>query len=112
MDLHRIAKKRVKKRRNFFISLTLWPIISGILFFINMMTFTDEWWAIYPFAIWGIGLFFQAIDTFGYGRAIEEWENKRIRKKLKEEEPDETLDLNVPRKELQKQKNWDDSELV
>ncbi len=82
------ARERVEKLRKFYGNLTAYFLIITLLAFINFWTndFSYMWflWAAFG---WGIGLVFHAISVFNlnpfFGR---EWEERKIREFMKEEE--------------------------
>lgn len=123
------AKKRVKRKKEFYQHLTAYLIIIGFLFTLNMLVDPYDSWFIFPALGWGVGLAFHFIGVFGLpGTKIltSEWEEREIEKEMdklnrydrpakkykKEEEdiiPDEELEL----KEFKKlRKEWDDSDFV
>ena len=113
MDAKTIAIIRVKKRKNFFLSLILWPIVTAFLFIINYLSFNGEWWVLFPLTVWGLGLFFQGLELFGWGKAVEQWENRKIRQSLRYYPPHESLNLNAYQtKQTAKEPNLDQEELV
>jgi hypothetical protein len=80
-ELYQAARKRIKKRKEFYSNLVSWLIVSAFLFAINILTSTDHLWAIYPFLGWGLGVAFHGFEAFsvaGFGNDIEE-------KKIQEE---------------------------
>ncbi len=118
------AKKRVKKKKDFYQHLIAFVIVNSFLFFLNMVTTPFTWWFHYPLMGWGVGLAFHYVEAFGvpgFNILSREWEEKEldselhrmksdqfktpIKTKSKEDGLDE-LEL----KELRK--NYDDSEFV
>lgn len=84
----RVARKRVKEIRGFYISAMLYTVIIPILWVINLSTGT-RLWAHWPMIGWGLGLVVQGLTVFA-GRSFfgTEWEEKKIdeimaREKLK-----------------------------
>lgn len=84
----RVARKRVKEIRGFYISAMLYTVIIPILWVINLSTGT-KLWAHWPMIGWGLGLVVQGLTVFA-GRSFfgTEWEEKKIdeimaREKLK-----------------------------
>ena len=84
----RIARKRVKDIRSFYISASMYAVIIPILWVINLSTGTRLWaqWATIG---WGLGLVVQGLTVFA-GRSFfgTEWEQKKVdeimaREKLK-----------------------------
>jgi two-component sensor histidine kinase len=84
----RVARKRVKEIRAFYISGMLYAVIIPILWVINLSTGT-RLWAHWPMIGWGLGLTIQGLTVFA-GRSFfgTEWEEKKVdeimaREKLK-----------------------------
>ncbi len=84
----RVARKRVKEIRGFYISISLYAVIIPILWVINLSTGT-RLWAHWPMIGWGMGLFAQGLTVFA-GRSFfgPEWEARKVdeimaREKLK-----------------------------
>ena len=84
----RVARKRVKEIRGFYISASMYAVIIPILWVINLSTGTRLWaqWATIG---WGLGLVVQGLTVFA-GRSFfgTEWEQKKVdeimaREKLK-----------------------------
>lgn len=115
------ARKKVKKKKEFYSHLSTY-LVMGIFFFVlNAVTSFGSWWFYWPMFGWGIGLLFHYFDAFGIpgvGEISDEWEKREIEAELRrmrgdkhEEEPDE-LELKEMQKEKVEKKRWDDSELV
>lgn len=117
------AKKRVKKKRDFYQHLMTFVIINCFLIALNVLTSPNTLWFQYPLLGWGIGLLFHYVDVFGvpgFDILSSEWEERELENELrrngtpvqgalkegKEEEAESELKL----KELRK--NYDESELV
>jgi two-component sensor histidine kinase len=84
----RVARKRVKEIRAFYISAMMYSVIIPILWVINISTGT-KLWAHWPMIGWGLGLTIQGLTVFA-GRSFfgTEWEAKKVdeimaREKLK-----------------------------
>jgi hypothetical protein len=59
-------RKKRKKLISFFSNFASWLIISTFLFILNVLTDTREWWFIYPFLGWGLGVAFHALSVFKF----------------------------------------------
>ena len=73
------AKERVEKLKGFYGNLTSYCIIIPILIIINLNSPYYFQWFWFPMLGWGLGLIFQAFETFGYGKT---WEEKKIQEIL------------------------------
>ena len=113
------AKKRVKRKKDFYEHLTTYIIISIFLVALNMFTSPGRWWFHWPVLGWGMAVLFNYLDVFGVpgiGPMDKDWEDKAIREEMNKmggslpapKGEKERLEL----KELQKKENWDDGDLV
>lgn len=82
------AKERVEKLRKFYGNLTAYIFVITLLGLINY--WTNGWsymWFLWAAFGWGIGITFHAVAAFNlnpfFGR---EWEEKKIREFMKDEE--------------------------
>ena len=68
------ARKRVEAKIGFYIHLAVYVCVNALLIGINLITTPDALWFIWPFAGWGIGLFFHglAVFMFSSGGKIKE----------------------------------------
>lgn len=74
------AKKRVDDLKGFYGSLVAYCIIIPFLAFLNYRTSWQFQWFWFPMFGWGIGLIFQAIQTFVIGGG---WEERKIMEIMK-----------------------------
>ena len=79
---YKMARKRVKEKRDFYGSLGSYVVVIGMLFFINIFTDSSYLWFLWPAMGWGIGLFFQGMKVYGGSRFGNEWEEREIEKEL------------------------------
>ena len=119
-DPYKIARKRVKAKKDFYIHLVVYICVNAFLFSINMLTSPGHYWFIYPLLGWGVSIAIQFFTVFGInGRLNENWEEREIEKELRkmkkpaddhfENKPEEELEL----KEFKKlRKDWEDSDFV
>ena len=122
--LYEQARKKVKKKKEFYTHLGVF-LASGLFFFLlNFFTSgLKDLWFIFPLIPWSLGLSVHYITTFGLpfrGLGSEEWEDKeiaqemaRLNKKYRSEPLDDfratdSLEL----KELQKRKNYGEEDFV
>ncbi len=119
------AKKRVKKKKEFYHHLVSYVSVNVFLIFLNLLTSPTELWFYFPMMGWGIGLLFHYVDVFGipgFGMLDREWEKREIDlelRKMKENSParledGKSQELNekeeMELKELRK--NYNDSDFV
>jgi len=95
------AKKKVKKKKEFYTHLSIYGAVIFFLFILNMLTSPEFWWFMIVAAGWGIGIVGHYVDVFGIPHPRgKDWEQDALKKevaKLKEQEAiledEETLDL-------------------
>ncbi|MEL6988144.1 MAG: 2TM domain-containing protein [Bacteroidota bacterium] len=76
------AKKRVKKKKEFFSNLGSWIVMSLFFIGLNLYTSPGFLWCLFPIAGWGIGIAFHAFEVFGAPGFSKEWEKKAVKKEL------------------------------
>lgn len=121
-----IARKRVKKKKDFYQHLTSYLVMGVFFFVLNMVTSFGNWWFYWPMLGWGIGLLFHYFEAFGVpgvGNFNEQWEERAIQQEMERMEgkhttrrsealPEEELELKELQKEREESRKWDDSDLV
>ncbi len=81
------AKRRLDKEKEFYRHLFCYVVINLILILINYWTFWEVKWFFFPAVGWGVGLAFHAASVFlvnGFFGA--QWEERKIRQYMREEE--------------------------
>ena len=125
-DRYEKARKRVKKKKEFYQHLTNYLAMGVFFFVLTAITAFGNWWFHWPMLGWGIGIVFHYFDAFGMpgvGDLTDEWEEKAVQEELarmdrkkgrpaEEEPPEDELELRDLEREKEKRRNWDDSELV
>ncbi len=69
------AKEQVKKLKGFYGSLISYCCVIPFLIFINLSYSSQFQWFWFPMLGWGMGLTFQGLEVFGYGKS---WEQRKI----------------------------------
>lgn len=69
------AKEQVKKLKGFYGSLISYCFVIPFLIFINLSYSRQFQWFWFPMLGWGMGLTFQGLEVFGYGKS---WEQRKI----------------------------------
>jgi len=77
-----MARKRVKKKKEFYKNFLTWLLVSNALLLFNALNYHGHWWAIYPFLGWGLGVLFQALDVFGFPGYGNDWEERELEKEV------------------------------
>lgn len=114
------ARKRAKKKKDFYGSLTAYAMTIPFLFFINMMSYHGHFWFIYPALGWGFGLTMQYWDAFGKGHLSDGWEDRQVEKELDAMDRnrrtpsnmDDHLDLRELEHRKEKEPQWREDDLV
>ena len=118
----RLAKKRVKQKRGFFVHLSTF-IATGFFFFALNMATMDPWdpelWFFFPLLPWSVGVIIHYLVTFGFpgnGALSAEWEEKQLKKEVqairkkmgtnRRENPYEEDRLDLPDLEPQESPDW------
>lgn len=117
------ARKRVKRKKEFYEHLATYVAISIFLVVLNMVTSPGRWWFQWPVLGWGMAVLFNYLDVFGVpgvGPMDKDWEKKAVEEELKrmdgeahnprKNRPDMDI-LELPELEKRK-KDWDESDLV
>lgn len=53
---YELARKRAKKKMDFFNHVLVYVVVNGFLFAINLFTSPGYLWAVWPLMGWGVGL--------------------------------------------------------
>lgn len=121
---YREARKRVKKKKDFYEHLTTFIVMSVFFFLLNMVTAPGNWWFYWPILGWGFGVVFHYLDTFGVpgvGTLSKEWEERAIEEEVRRLEgrnpytrpgQDDYEELELRDLPPQKRKNWSEDDLV
>jgi hypothetical protein len=73
------ARKRAKQIRDFYGHLSVYVVIIGFLFILNLVT-GDGWWFYWPALGWGIGIAMHAMAVYGPGSWFnDQWEDRKVR---------------------------------
>lgn len=118
-DEIQMAKKKVKKKKEFYEHLMAYVTVNIGLLLLNLLTSPGSLWFYFPMLGWGIGLMFHYVDVFGipgFGMLDKDWEEREMESELRKmrnldspqlpEEKEPELEL----KEMRK--NYDDSDFV
>lgn len=136
-NIYKKAEQRVKKKKGFYVHLSVYISVGIFFFAMNMATDPYDTWFFFPLMPWGIGLLIHYFTTFGFpGSKIltEDWEREELEreierlqamKRLKDNnntpplrrEPkmeDDQLHLDDLKKmkEKERAKRWNDQDLV
>ena len=78
-DRYRRAKERVAQLRDFYSHASIYGLVNGVLFTINMLTSPQDLWFVWPLMGWGIGLASHALGVFGVASLLgRDWEERKI----------------------------------
>lgn len=111
------ARKRVRRKKEFYEHFTTYLVISVFLLALNMITSPGKWWWHWPVLGWGMAVLFNYLDVFGIpglGPMNKEWEEKAIEEELNRMDKlpggQESDELKL--RQLEKKERWDDGDLV
>jgi hypothetical protein len=86
-DAYIQARKHVEKLKEFYYNLLSYCLVIPFLAFINWKTSWQFQWFWFPMFGWGIGLAFHAMSVyFEGGRFGRNWEQRKIREFMEQEE--------------------------
>ncbi|WP_040559257.1 2TM domain-containing protein [Kordia algicida OT-1] len=81
------ARKHVEKLKEFYYNLLSYCLVIPFLIFINLKTVPQFHWFWFPMFGWGIGLAFHAMSVYiEDGRFGKNWEERKIREYMEQEE--------------------------
>lgn len=80
------AQKRVEDIKGFYGNLWSFIVICGGLAGLNLVTYPQYWWFLYPTIGWGIGVAIHAMSVFHYMPFLgRDWEEKKIQQLMEKE---------------------------
>ncbi len=85
--LYKEARKRVRRRKNYYSAIISYFAVSTFLTFVNWYSQRDEdvihWWVGWVWFGWGIGMFFYTISFFKTGVFFsQDWEDQKIKQEM------------------------------
>ena len=118
-DEIKLAKKKVKKKKEFYEHLMAYVTVNIGLLLLNLLTSPGRLWFYFPMLGWGIGLMFHYVDVFGipgFGMLDKDWEEREMESELRKMRNTNASKLtggNESELELKElRKNYDDSDFV
>ncbi|OYQ43864.1 histidine kinase [Flavobacterium cyanobacteriorum] len=85
-DSYYKAQRKVEEIKDFYGHLFSYIIVNAGLMILNLATYPEYLWFIWPAAGWGLGVAIHAVSVFGLIPFIgAEWEEKKIREILEKE---------------------------
>ncbi|NRB62840.1 MAG: 2TM domain-containing protein [Saprospiraceae bacterium] len=117
------ARKRVKKKKDFYEHFTTYVVMSVFFLLLNLVTAPGQWWFYWPILGWGFGVVFHYLDVFGIpglGTLSRDWEERAMEEEIKKIEgkrnglyaSDDYEELTLKELPRQKRSRWSDDELV
>lgn len=83
------AQKRVEDMKGFYGNLTMYIIIISGLAILNLMTYPQHLWFLYPAIGWGIGVVIHGMSVFNYMPFLgSNWEEKKIQELMNKDKFD------------------------
>ena len=81
-ELRKEAKRRAKKKLEFYIHLVIYIIVISILAIVWFMTSTEFLWIIFPIIGWGIAVLIHYLRVFVYteDKILDEMAEKEYQK--------------------------------
>src|SRR5690606_38556044 len=90
-ELYKVAKKRIKDIKGFYIHLMAYILVNGFILFVNKKIFYNNFnnFEIQDLSLmffWGIGLFAHWAGVFGTGFVLgKKWEERKIKELMDKE---------------------------
>ena len=83
------AQKRVEDLKAFYGNLTVYIIVIVGVAILNLVTYPQHLWFLYPAIGWGIGVVIHAMSVFNYMPFLgSNWEEKKIQELMNQEKSD------------------------
>jgi hypothetical protein len=83
------AQKKVEEIKGFYGNLFSFILINMGLMILNLVTYPQYLWFLYPFAGWGIGVIIHAMYTFSWMPFFgTDWEERKIKEIIEKENSD------------------------
>ncbi|MFT3795756.1 2TM domain-containing protein [Flavobacterium sp.] len=80
------AQKRVEDIKGFYGNFWSYVLICGGLAILNLVTYPQYWWFLYPAIGWGIGVLVHGMSVFNYMPFLgRDWEEKKIQQLIEKE---------------------------
>lgn len=82
----KLAQKKVDEIKAFYIHFAIYICAVPFFIYLNYISQTTFFWALFPIAGWGLGVAGHAADTFDFNPFFgKKWEEKKIRKLMEKE---------------------------
>jgi hypothetical protein len=80
------AQKRMEDIKGFYGHLMSYVIVNSGLAVLNLVTYPQYWWFLYPVVFWGIGLGVHAMAVYNFVPFLgKDWEDKKIQEIIEKE---------------------------
>lgn len=76
------AFRHVRKMRSFYRSVVIYLLVMALLTAINLLTYRNYLWVVWPALGWGLGLCIKGLKTFDFLPFGPEWEKHQVEKRL------------------------------
>lgn len=80
-EAYRLARRRVKELRDFYIHVFVYVVVNVLLLVINLISSPDELWFYWATIAWGVGLGIHGMSVLFQGSLLgQDWEDRKIKK--------------------------------
>jgi hypothetical protein len=80
------AQKRMEDIKGFYGHLMSYIIVNSGLAVLNLITYPEYWWFLYPTIFWGVGLGVHAMAVYNFVPFLgKDWEEKKIQEIIEKE---------------------------
>lgn len=140
-NIEAIAREKIQKKKDFYRHFRAYLIVSVMIILANLIPFFIKWWGSYPDAPlsevleelffyypywyvqypiigWGIAVFVHFLTVFGFGKHLDNWEERTLRRAIEKQQQaeneigDEELELKEIERVTMTHKKWNDTDLV
>ena len=72
------TRKYVRDLRDFYIHLSIWAVVSVLLYVVDLLTPGGPWFY-WPVLLWGVAVAINAVSVFLTGRVLgSDWEERKV----------------------------------
>lgn len=86
-DIERLARKRAGAKLGWYLHLTVYVLVNGVLFAMSRYGFGTRPWSVFPLLGWGLGVVLHGVSVFvlGSGSGLRERMVQKERERLQRE---------------------------
>ena len=86
-ERYRQAKEHVEELKGFYIHVAMYAMVNAALAVINIVTYSDYLWFVWPLLGWGVGVGAHAVGVFGIPWIFgKDWEERKIQEYMRRDQ--------------------------